>query len=121
MKGQIFIIASVLVLVALLLTRLSTKTSYADEEELFYESFSNLKAELIKTVDLSLINQEPVSDNLYNFTEFSKEVFKKKGYAEDVKYSITLGPQTIVYLNVSLSSKNYYLLESLIINRTVYA
>jgi hypothetical protein len=120
MKGQIFIIASILVLLALFMTRLSTQTIDVRQDETFYESFSNLKSELIKTIDLALINQESVSDKLDDFINFSNNTFKKKGYTESVIYSISSGPTTIVYMNVSLSSKNYYLLESLIINRTVY-
>jgi len=121
MKGQIFIVTCVLILVALLLTRISTKTVDLEEDELFYESFSNLKNELIKTVDLALINQESVSGKLDNFIEFSKDVFKKKGYKADVNYSVSEGATTIVYINVSLSSSKSYFLDSLIINRTVYA
>jgi uncharacterized protein YxeA len=121
MKGQIFIITSVLILIALFITRISTKTVDIKQDELFYESFSNLKNELIKTIDLALINQESVSDRLSNFTDFSKDIFKKKGYEESVNYSVLTWPTTIVYLNISLSSNNYYLLERLIINRTVYS
>jgi hypothetical protein len=121
MKGQIFIIASVLILLALLITRLSTQTIDIRQDELFYESFSNLKAELIKTVDLALLNGDVVADKLQNFTAFSTDVLKKKGYIETVNYQISQnGGTTIVYLNFSLNSSNSYLLDSLIINRTVY-
>jgi len=120
MKGQIFIIASVLILLALFITRLNTQTSYAKQDELFYEVFSNLKNELIKTVDFSLVEQESISDRLDDFISFSKDILKERGYTESVTYSISQGPTTIVYMNVSLSSKNSYLLENLIINRTVY-
>ena len=121
MKGQIFIIASVLILLALLVTRLSTRTIDIKQDEIFYESFSNLKSEIIKTVDLALINQESVSDRLDDFIGFSKDVFNKKGYTEAVNYQISQnGGTTIVYLNVSLTNDKSYLLDSLIINRTVY-
>jgi hypothetical protein len=122
MRGQIFIIASILILLALLVTRLTTKTIDIKQDELFYESFSNLKTELIKTVDLALINHESVSTRLDNFTEFSRDIFNKKGYTETVNYQISQnGGTTIVYLNVSLANDKYYLLDGLIINRTVYA
>lgn len=120
MKGQIFIITSILILLALLIVRESTKTIVVKQDELFYESFSNLKNELVKTVDIALINQESVSSRLDDFILFSKDIFKKKGYIESVNYSVVSGPTTIVYLNISLSSSNSYLLDSLIINRTVY-
>jgi hypothetical protein len=122
MKGQIFIIASVLILIALLMTRFSTKTVDIKEDETFYESFSNLKTELTRTVDLSLINQDIVQEKLNDFIGFSTEVFNKKGYTENVSYQISQnGETTTVYLNVSLKNDKSYLLDSLIINRTVYA
>jgi hypothetical protein len=122
MKGQIFIITSILILLALFITRISTKTVDVKQDELFYESFSNLKNELIKTIDIAFINQESVSNRLDNFIAFSNDTFKKKGYIESVNYSFSpwMDPNK-VYLNVSLSSGNSYLLESLIIKRTVYA
>jgi len=122
MKGQIFIIASILVLLALFITRLNTQTVDVGQDEMFYEGFSNLKTELIKTVDLSLLNQlSDLQPNLNDFIGFSKEVFKKRGYTESVTYSISSEHTIVVYMNISLSSKNYYLLENLIINRTVYS
>ena len=121
MKGQVFIISSILVLIALLITRLNTQTVDVRQDESFYESFSNLKNELIKTIDVSLLNQPlNLQDNLTDFIRFSNSTFNKKGYVESVNYSVSQGPTTIVYLNVSLSSGNSYLLENLIINRTVY-
>jgi len=117
MKGQIFILTSILILIALFIARETTKTVDVKQNELFYESYSNLKSELIKTIDLALLNGDSVSDKLQNFKDFSTEVFKKKGYVESVNYS-TSG--NVVYLNVSLTRGNSYLLDSLIINRTVY-
>jgi len=121
MKGQIFVITSILILLVLLLTRASTQTANVKQDESFYETFSNLKAELVKTVDLSLINQQSVSDNLDDFIDFSNQTLKKKGYALEVNYTVYPGQTTIVYLNVSLASSNSYLLDSLIINRTAYS
>ena len=120
MKGQIFIISSILILLALFLIRTSTKTVDVKQNELFYESFTNLRSELIKTVDLALINQESVSARLDDFIVFSKNVYIKKGYNESVNYTVSPGSTTIVYLNLSLTSSSSYLMENLIINRTVY-
>jgi len=120
MKGQVFIISSILVLIALLITRLNTQTVDIRQDESFYESFSNLKNELIKTVDIALLNGDDVSSKLQDFKDFSIDIFKKKGYVESVNYSVSGTNPYAVYLNVSLSSGNSYLLENLIINRTVY-
>jgi hypothetical protein len=117
MKGQIFIITSILILIALLLIRANTKTIEIEPEELFYENFLNLRNELISTIDLSLLNGDVVSTNMNNFISFSTGVLKKKGYDETVTYFVD---GNVIYLNVSLSSGRSYLKENLIINRTVY-
>lgn len=122
MKGQIFIIASVLILLSLILIRINTRTFEIKEEKLFYENFLNLKNELINTVDISLLNQESISNNLDGFITFSRDVFKQKGYEESVNYSIsTLGNSRTVFLNISLKSDDSEILENLIINRKVYS
>jgi ABC-type Mn2+/Zn2+ transport system ATPase subunit len=117
MKGQIFILTSVLILIALLIARETTKTVDVKQDGLFYESFSNLRSELIKTVDIALLNQESVSDRLDDFIGFSNDTLRKRGCIESVNYSIS---SNVVYLNISLARDNSYLVDRLIINRTVY-
>ena len=121
MKGQIFVITSVLILLVLFTVRVTTQTPVVEQYDAFHDSFSNLKTELVKTVDLALLNKDNVTDRLDDFIYFSKDVLRNKGYVESVNYSVSQGVSTTVYLNVSLSSNNDYLLESLIINRTVYS
>ena len=122
MKGQVFIITSVLILIALILVRVSTQTFEIETEEMFYENFLNLKDELINTIDFSLLTDEVnLESNLIDFISFSTDFFRKKGYDESVTYSITISGNTrIIYLNVSLNSSKSYLKENLILNRTVY-
>jgi hypothetical protein len=122
MKGQIFIITSVLILIALLIVRINTQTTEIKTDETFYEDFSNLKNELINTIDFSIMTDTTnLENNLIDFIGFSKSVFQKRGYNEDVTYLITVnGDNRIIYLNVSLNSSKSYLKENLIINRTVY-
>jgi hypothetical protein len=61
-----------------------------------------------------------LQNNLNNFRDFSKEVYKNKGYTETIDYDIqTSGDITTVYLNISLTSSRSYLKENLIINRTL--
>jgi len=120
MKGQVFMIVSIFILLFLFLLRINTQTIDAKADDLFLEDFSNLKDELTKTVDISLLNQENLMGNLNGFIIFSTNVYKNKGYTEDVEYSVsTTGDVTTVYLNITLSSSNSYLKENLIINRTL--
>jgi trans-2-enoyl-CoA reductase len=120
MKGQVFMIVSVFILLFLFLLRINTQTIDVKPEDLFYKDFSNLKNELVKTIDISLLNQENLQNNLNDFIAFSKDFYNNKGYKEDVNYSIsTSGDVTTVYLNISLTSSNSYLKQNLIINRTL--
>ena len=120
MKGQIFILVSVFILLFLFLMRANTRTIEVKPEDLFYEDFSNLKNEFIKTIDISILNQENLQNNLNDFIDFSTDVYKNKDYTEDIDYSIsTSGDVTVVYLNISLRSGKSYLKENLIINRTL--
>ena len=122
MKGQVFIITSVLILIALMVVRINTQTFEIKTDEMFYEDFSNLKNELINTIDFSILTDVTnLENNLNDFISFSTNVLKKRGYNEDVSYIITVNGDTrIIYLNVSLNSSKSYLKENLIINRTVY-
>lgn len=121
MRGQVFIITSVLILIALLVVRINTQTFEIKSDEMFYDDFSNLKNELINTIDFSIMTNANLENNLVDFISFSKNVFKKRGYNEGVTYLITVnGDNRIVYLNISLNSSKSYLKEDLIINRTVY-
>jgi len=120
MKGQVFIVVSIFVLLFFLLMKINTQTIEVKPEDLFYEDFSNLKNEFIKTVDISLLNGEGVSINLDDFIDFSTNVYKNKGYTENIEYDIqSSGDTTTVYLNISLTSDRSYLKENLIINRTL--
>jgi hypothetical protein len=120
MKGQVFMIVSLFILLFLFLLRINTQTIDVKQDDLFYEDFSNLKNELISTIDISLLNQENIQNNLNDFITFSTNNYNNKGYTEDVTYSIsTSGDVTTIYLNISLTSSNSYLKENLIINRTL--
>jgi len=122
MKGQIFILISILVLVALVIMRNSIKPIMIESKPFLYENFLNLKNELIKTVDISILNEENIAPNLDNFISFSKECFKNRGYNETVTYSIsTIGNTRTVYMNVSLKLQNSFIEDEFIINRTVYS
>ena len=119
MKGQVFIIISVFVLLFLLSLRMGTQTTDIKQEDNFISDYKSLKNELINTIDLSLVNRQSVQNNLNNFISFSTDFYKRKGYTEEVDYSITeVGDVTTVYLNISMTSDSSYLKQSIIINRT---
>lgn len=119
MKGQVFIIISIFVLLFLLSLRMGTQTTDINQEDLFINDYNSLKNELVNTIDLSLVNRQSVQNNLNSFVSFSTEFYKRKGYEEDVDYTISeAGDVTTVYLNISMTSDSSYLKQSIIINRT---
>jgi len=121
MKGQIFIITSIMVLVTILLLRVNTQTFEIEEDEQFYDNYNNLRNELVNTIDLSLVNQESININLDAFIAFSTNVLKRKGFTEDVNYTVSInGNERTVDMNVSLKSGKSEILENIIIKRRVY-
>jgi hypothetical protein len=121
MKGQIFILASVMILIALLLLQNAIRPLEANPKSNLLESFANAKAEIERTVDLSLLKGEDVSTNLDRFILFSKGVMTSRGYAQDATYSISsFGRIFSVHMNMSLSSGSSFIQDEFIINRTVY-
>jgi hypothetical protein len=122
MKGQIFMLTSVLVLVALLMLRNSMTPFYASSNDQLQSGFADLKKEIAKTVDISLRNQENVEANLDSFIAFSKDVMIRRGYNESVQYALTeQGGNMRVIVNVTLSSRDSYMQDSFIINRRVFS
>ncbi len=121
MKGQIFVITSIMILIAIFLIRINTYTFEVKQDELFYENFDNLRTELINTIDVSLVNQDNINTNLDDFIAFSTNVLKRRGFEEDVNYTVSInGNERTINMNVSLKSDKSEILENLIINRRVY-
>jgi hypothetical protein len=121
MKGQIFILASVMILIALLLLQNAIRPLDARPKSNLLESFSNIRGEMTRTVDMSLLNGEDVSTNLDSFIVLSKDVMRKRGYAEDASYTISSSGRIFeVQVNLNISAGNSFIQDQFIINRTVY-
>jgi len=120
MKGQAFLMAIFLALIAVILIKVETTSTILPEDSFISENFLNLKEGLIRTVDLSLLNNQSISSNLDSFISLSKEFMKRKNYLEDVTYTIsTAGQTTTVNLNISLSLGNSYLKDNFNVVRRV--
>ena len=122
MKGQFFVLMAVMFLIALILLKNAIQQPELKSDNYLYESFTNLKGELIKTVDISLLNNEDVSKNLNKFILFSKEVLGNRSFVEDVKFNlVSYGNTTEVHMNITLTQGNSFIEDKFIINRTVYS
>lgn len=121
MKGQIFLIASILILIGLIMLRINTVPFVQDPETHLQDHFLNIKNELIKTVDKSLLSGEALSSKLDRFISFSKQVLKERGFDQEIKYDITtLGEETIVTFDISINNKDSKLNDKIIIKRRLY-
>ena len=121
MKGQVFLITSIMVLVAIFLIRINTQTFEVGDDNLFYDIYDNLRVELINTIDLSLINQENINNNLDDFIAFSTNSLKRRGFTEDINYTVSInGNERTIDMNISLKSDKSEILENIIIKRSVY-
>jgi len=121
MKGQIFLLTSLFFVVILILISITTRLPFEKETTNLHDMFSNLKSELTKTVDLSLLNNQNIANNLDSFILFTKEINKRRNIEENTTYSIeNNGNVYTVYINVSLASENQLIKDSFIVDRTVY-
>lgn len=123
MKGQIFMLIAVMFLIALILLRNTIQIPETRTDNYLYESFTNLKNEMIKAVDLSLLSKEDVlQSNLESFISFSKQVLGNRSFVEKVDYNIiSYSNTTEVHMNITLSQGNSFIEDNFIINRTVYS
>jgi hypothetical protein len=117
MRGQMFVVPCVTLLLVILLLGVSIHMEQTRSSASFYQSFYNLKSQLERTVDLSLLNHESVEGNLDDFIAFSSEINSRKGYVESVEYDLSPGRIT---LTVSLRSSDSYLTSDIILDRTVF-
>lgn len=121
MKGQVFIILAVFLLLGLMLLRVTTRTISEGPKNFLPENFLNLKNELTHIVDISLLKNENIQANLNQFVSFSTDILKQKGYEENVQYSVDqVGSTTTVKFNLILSLDKEYLNDSFSVERTVY-
>lgn len=108
MKGQIFLIISVLVLLALILLKIQTAST--PEQLRFYGSldlkdiYENLQGEYEKAVEISLLqgkNSSGIGQNLNNFSNYVIDSLEQKNYSLKILYSLAFANTT---LNVSVGN-----------------
>ncbi len=122
MKGQIFLVTSILIIIALIILRTVTMQTDILPQNNLADNFKSLKNEIIKTVDLSISSDEDVLSNLNNFTNFTLNIYKERGYTQAVSYTVSkIANTTTVNVNISLVFADSYLSDSFIINRTVFS
>ena len=122
MKGQTFLLMSVVVMISLLLLRNSMTPFIASSDDSLQRRFFDLRNEMINVVDLSIANHESIGSNLDDFVWFSESFMKSIGYNETSEYTVAAnGSDVSVAFNLTLSSGDSYMHDSFIVNRRVFA
>ena len=121
MKGQIFLITAVFIVILVVLLRVYTMEVPDLEKYNLYNDFVNLKAEYSRVVDTSLLNSQNITNNLDEFSSFAEDYYKEKGIDYTVSYDVNItGSDTVVDLDIYLSDGKSYLSDEFTIERTVY-
>jgi hypothetical protein len=102
MKGQFFILVSVLIVITLIILRISTTFPVEQYEVTVPDNYLNIQREFVNTIDLSLLNEDTalgIKDNVDNFADFSRKIMQRKGYDEKVIYSFNYNGTKVVLGN----------------------
>ena len=116
MRGQIFIVGSVLVAIALLTISMGF-TETIEQENYLQNYFVGLRNELINTADSSLLTGNDVTTELDSYILFSDQILSAKGYDQEVVYTIS-GSDVII--DIYLAKGQEYYKDSVTVDMTVF-
>ena len=121
MKGQIFLITAIFIVVILVLLRVQAIGLPDTQKTSLYNDFSSIKTEYTRVVDTSLINSQNLSQNLQSFTDFSKQYYDQKGLNYTATYNVSIiGSNTTVQFHIYLGDDKSYLSDSFTVSRIKY-
>jgi hypothetical protein len=84
MKGQIYLILAVIIIITLVLLKTNLNLSKVIENKRYLESrldrleFQNVRREMIKTIQLNYNQTQNITNNLINFMKFAKSSFSAR-------------------------------------------
>lgn len=121
MKGQSFLIISIIFIIILALIKANISFQEFQEDKSFGIEFENTKEEMVRSVEFSVYEKENISRNLESFAEFARNSFKRRALnlnslileaiVENDKLNVSvknlLGNE-ITFLNISFSYDNSF-------------
>jgi hypothetical protein len=121
MKGQSFLIISIIFIIILALIKANISFQEFQEDKSFGIEFENTKEEMVRSVEFSVYEKENISRNLESFAEFARDSFKRRALnlnslileaiVENDKLNVSvknlLGNE-IIFLNISFSYDNSF-------------
>ncbi|MCD6476917.1 MAG: hypothetical protein J7K26_01975 [Candidatus Aenigmarchaeota archaeon] len=115
MKGQAYTILAIFLVVSLLSLSLLFKENHIEKTNI-QSIFLNVKNEIIKTVELSILDDNDISTNLDDFILFLNKYLESRNYNIETKYTINTD-KVEIYLKIS--DKNSYIQDKFNINRKI--
>ncbi len=121
MKGQSFLIISIIFIIILALIKANINFQKFQEDKSFGIEFENIKEEMVRSVEFSIYEKENITKNLESFAEFARNSFKRRALdvnslilecmVENNEANISiknlLGNE-IIFLNISFSYDNSF-------------
>jgi len=115
MKGQAYTILAIFLVVSLLSLSLLFKETYIEKTNI-KNIFLNVKNEIIKTVELSILDDNDISTNLDNFILFLDKYLESRNYNIETNYNIN---KDNVEIYLKISNQNSYIQDKFDISRKI--
>ncbi len=121
MKGQIYLITAVFIVIMLVFLRVGTMSTSDLQKDVFYDDIQDLKEEYIHIVDVSILNSENITDNLDDFALFTKDYYNQKSINHTVLYDVSqTSSSSTVDFYIYLGNDKSYLSDMFTVERIVY-
>jgi len=116
MKGQIFIVVSLFVAIALFALAMNMQV-IPEPQDYLQNHFINLRTELTETASYAVLDSEDVSAALDEYILFSNTVLSAKGYTQTIYYTEDSG---LITIDIYLGKGDEYYKDKIIIDTGVY-
>ena len=82
--------------------------------------FRNVKRETVSTIELSLLNSGPVTEDLDKFILFTEDVLESKNYKSEITYIIHRSlPDLNIEIDIKISQGNEFIHDKIRIDRSI--
>lgn len=121
MKGQIYIITAILIVIMLVFLKVGVMDISTLQRESFYNDFVDLREEYVHVITTSLLNSENITENLDDFASFTEDYYSQRGMNHTIVYTVSqTSSNASVDVYIYLGDDKSYLSDSFTVERDVY-
>ena len=118
MKGQVYIIVTILILIFLILIKIETDLPVYQTEVPLSDYYFNIRQEATDTVDLALLNEQDIGTSLDGFISLISSSLDKQGIENSMDYVIEVNGNNVkITFDLYLSSGQSFLSDSIVVER----